>query len=72
MEHMDSSNLIKLYGNKMSKVEFLKNLELILNNNVGSKLTPELASGLYGTINQMIEQIKIEEKAENGKSENSK
>lgn len=51
----------------MSKEEFLKALAETFSNNVGSKLTNELASGLYGIINQMLDALKLDGENKDGK-----
>lgn len=54
----------------MNKEEFLQKLAESLNSNVGSKLTNELASGLYSTVNLMLNELKLGEK-EDGKPADS-
>ena len=41
----------------MKNEEFLQRLGEVLGKNVGSKLTNELASGIYGTVQQILEKL---------------
>lgn len=54
----------------MTQEDFLKSIAEMLSQNLGNRITNELAGGIYGFINTNLQQLKQEK--ENGKSTDSK